>query len=196
MIPSSYLYNVQAILLCCCYLCVNAAKDNNCDCGGRSNRWTFPRPRTDEYCAVDDKLKLPVGVSRDRTRWMSRINAGAYHLGTDKPVFVADGEGPRREVVLSAFHIDRFEVSNEEFAAFVSSTGYTTEAERFGDSFVFEDLLTRNTREKIERAVARTPWWLPVKGATWRHPEGPDSNITCKCRVRDRRSGKRAGEMI
>ncbi|OBS76246.1 hypothetical protein A6R68_17300, partial [Neotoma lepida] len=25
--------------------------------------------------------------------------------------------------------------------------------------------------------VAAAPWWLPVKGANWRHPEGPDSSI-------------------
>lgn len=26
--------------------------------------------------------------------------------------------------------------------------------------------------------VAAAPWWLPVKGANWKHPDGPDSNIT------------------
>ena len=25
--------------------------------------------------------------------------------------------------------------------------------------------------------VHRAPWWLPVKRATWRHPEGPESTI-------------------
>ncbi|KAL7986177.1 hypothetical protein Chor_011343, partial [Crotalus horridus] len=25
--------------------------------------------------------------------------------------------------------------------------------------------------------VAVAPWWLPVKGANWKHPEGPDSDI-------------------
>lgn len=25
--------------------------------------------------------------------------------------------------------------------------------------------------------VAAAPWWLPVKGADWRHPEGPDSTV-------------------
>ena len=25
--------------------------------------------------------------------------------------------------------------------------------------------------------VAAAPWWLPVKGAYWRRPEGPDSHI-------------------
>nr|XP_013037713.2 formylglycine-generating enzyme isoform X3 [Anser cygnoides] len=28
--------------------------------------------------------------------------------------------------------------------------------------------------------VAAAPWWLPVKGANWKHPEGPDSNIVSR----------------
>ena len=32
----------------------------------------------------------------------------------------------------------------------------------------------------IDQAVAASPWWLPVKGATWKHPEGVDSNISGK----------------
>lgn len=28
--------------------------------------------------------------------------------------------------------------------------------------------------------MAQAPWWLPVKGATWQHPEGPKSNITIR----------------
>ncbi|XP_012235697.1 formylglycine-generating enzyme isoform X2 [Linepithema humile] len=64
--------------------------------------------------------------------------------------------------------------------AFVSATGYTTEAENFGDSFVFEDLLTQNTKDKIDKVVAQAPWWLPVKQASWQHPEGPDTNITSR----------------
>jgi len=31
--------------------------------------------------------------------------------------------------------------------------------------------------------VAAAPWWLPVKGADWRHPEGVDSDIAGRCVV-------------
>ncbi|XP_035771748.1 formylglycine-generating enzyme isoform X2 [Neolamprologus brichardi] len=51
-------------------------------------------------------------------------------------------------------------------------------AEKFGDSFVFEGLLSEPVKSQVTQAVAAAPWWLPVKGASWRHPEGPDSNIT------------------
>eukprot|EP00729_Bicosta_minor_P008356 gene8356-12381_t len=46
--------------------------------------------------------------------------------------FPEDGEGPAREVTVGPFRIGQHEVSNERFAAFVKSTGYVTEAERFG----------------------------------------------------------------
>ena len=70
------------------------------------------------------------------------------------------------------------EVSNREFELFVKTTGYKTEAEIYGDSFVFEELLSQTEKEKAKQAVAGAPWWIPVKGATWRQPEGPGSNIT------------------
>ncbi|XP_069703233.1 formylglycine-generating enzyme [Periplaneta americana] len=113
-----------------------------------------------------------------RTNKMVFIKGGKFNMGTDEPVFIADGEGPSREVTLSDYHLDSYEVSNAEFELFVNATGYTTEAESFGDSFVFESLLSEQTKSGITQAVAAAPWWLPVKGCNWKHPEGPDSNIT------------------
>ncbi|XP_022428221.1 formylglycine-generating enzyme isoform X4 [Delphinapterus leucas] len=52
-----------------------------------------------------------------------------------------------------------------------------TKAEKFGDSFVFEGMLSEQVKSDIQQAVAAAPWWLPVKGANWRHPEGPDSTV-------------------
>lgn len=165
-----------------CYLFVSAAKDDDCHCGKQMNRLSIFSPRKPEYCAVDNsKVKTTDSVNNERTKKMVKIIADVYSMGTNNPVFVADGEGPKRKVLLDNFYIDKYEVSNKEFAAFVSSTGYTTEAERFGDSFVFEGLLSQNTKSMIKQAVAEAPWWLPVKQATWQHPEGPDSNITRKC---------------
>lgn len=163
------------------YLYVSAAKDDSCHCGKQMNRMTIFSPRKEKYCAVDNFKVIKTDDANDgRTRKMVKIIADVYSIGTNNPVFIADGEGPKREVLLDSFYIDKYEVSNKEFATFVSSTGYVTEAERFGDSFVFEGLLSQNTKNMINQAVAEAPWWLPVKEATWQHPEGPDSNITCK----------------
>ncbi|XP_020903517.1 formylglycine-generating enzyme, partial [Exaiptasia diaphana] len=52
------------------------------------------------------------------------------------------------------------------------------EAEKFGDSFVLESRVSKEIQKNIHQAVAAAPWWVPVKGAYWRNPEGPDSNLT------------------
>uniref|UniRef100_A0A4W3IXZ1 Sulfatase modifying factor 1 n=1 Tax=Callorhinchus milii TaxID=7868 RepID=A0A4W3IXZ1_CALMI len=108
---------------------------------------------------------------------MVPIPGGVFTMGTDDPGVPQDGEGPARKVHVKAFHMDKYEVSNTEFQRFVRATNHVTEAERFGDSFVFEGLLSEKVKSGITQ-VAEAPWWLPVKGASWRHPEGPDSNIT------------------
>lgn len=105
------------------------------------------------------------------------IPAGEFTMGTDEDIMPQDGEGPARRVSISAFYIDKFEVTNAEFGEFVKATEYETEAEKFGDSFVFDQLLSNETKEEITQAVRDAPWWLPVKGASWYHPEGLDSDV-------------------
>lgn len=112
-----------------------------------------------------------------RTNRMVQIKTGEFIMGTDEPVFLADGEGPPRKVKLNSFYLDVHEVSNSEFELFYNETKYKTEAENFGDAFVFEPLLSDETRKILTQAVAAAPWWVPVQGANWRHPEGPDSNL-------------------
>ncbi|CAL7946750.1 unnamed protein product [Xylocopa violacea] len=130
------------------------------------------------YCLATDEFPVHASTfSPTSLKNMVKIEAGSFAIGTNDPVFVADGEGPKRRIYLDSFRIDETEVSNENFARFVDATGYRTEAERFGDSFVFEGLLEKEIRENITRVVARAPWWLQVKNADWRHPEGPGSDI-------------------
>ena len=76
---------------------------------------------------------------------------------------------------MDSFLIDAVAVSNEAFATFVEETGYETEAERFGWSFVFAGHLPDDFPPT--QAVAEAPWWRKVDGADWRHPEGPHSSI-------------------
>lgn len=108
---------------------------------------------------------------------MALIEGGQFHVGTDQPIFPADGEMPRRPVRLPRFFLDTKEVTNSQFARFVEATGHTTEAETFGNSFVAESYLSDQEKAKISQAVASAPWWLPVEGADWRRPEGADSSI-------------------
>ena len=81
---------------------------------------------------------------------------------------------------MSSFFLDVHETSNAEFARFVRDTGHRTEAETFGDSFVMDYYLTNQTLSTVTQAVKDAPWWVPVKGADWRRPEGPDSDLEGK----------------
>jgi formylglycine-generating enzyme len=99
-------------------------------------------------------------------------------MGTkDKEGYPADGEGPPKRIYVDPFYMDVKTVTNEEFAEFIEDTGYITEAERFGWSFVFYQFVSDFTKKKVKQIVQQTPWWLVVHGAAWNHPEGPDSSI-------------------
>lgn len=89
--------------------------------------------------------------------------------------YPADGEGPARTVSVEPFDLDAHAVSNTRFAAFVEATGYQTDAERYGWSFVFSGLLPQDFQDT--RAVEGAPWWRQVLGATWSCPEGPASDL-------------------
>lgn len=104
------------------------------------------------------------------------VPGGEFLMGTDDPKgYKDDGEGPVRKVKVDPFYIDACTVTNSQFEEFVSDTGYKTEAEIYGWSFVFHLLVSYETRTKVTQFVQQTPWWLVVDGANWRHPEGPDS---------------------
>ena len=109
---------------------------------------------------------------------MVELAGGEFLMGTDDEVgFPADGEGPVRRVNLRPFYIDETAVTNAQFSRFMKATRYKTEAEQFDWSFVFHLFLTKRARRGATQAVAEVPWWLPVTGATWRHPEGPGSDV-------------------
>jgi formylglycine-generating enzyme len=105
------------------------------------------------------------------------LPGGTFRMGTDAPDgFPEDGEGPVREVTVGPFGIDPYCVSNARFAEFVDATGYRTDAERFGWTYVFARFLPGELRKGAPRP-RRTPWWCAVAGAYWRAPEGPGSTV-------------------
>lgn len=110
---------------------------------------------------------------------MVKLDGGRFFMGAeDQEGFPQDGEGPVRAVTLTGFWIDRFPVTNAQFAEFVRSTGYVTEAERFGWSFVFQGHIPQERMPRlVDRRAPGVSWWCKVNGAQWRHPEGPDSSI-------------------
>lgn len=166
-----------------------------------------PCIRVSKWCIAEDSLEEARAVSKgccfsggspgpyqpldpdrpfsfDRTpldeAGMVRLSGGAFLMGSeDADGWEEDGEGPVREVTLRPFMIDPAAVTNRQFQAFVAATGYVTEAESFGWSFVFHLFVPAKIKRK--RGATQTlhglDWWMAVDGAHWRKPEGPGSNI-------------------
>ena len=93
------------------------------------------------------------------------IPAGSFLMGSDKAKDsqAYDDELPQHTVTLGDYYIGKFEVTNAQFGVFVQATGYKTTAETAGSGYVWTGTE-----------------WKDTKGADWRHPRGPDTNIDNK----------------
>ncbi len=141
----------------------------------------------DHACCVPDAGKpaapcadlaaLPVSTVPVRTDLIA-LAACEFRMGTDsKEGYRADGEGPARRVALGAFAIAAHAVSNEDFARFVRETGYVTDAERGGWSYVFRGFCGKVPTDHIKGVSSEAPWWVAVEDAYWARPEGHGSSI-------------------
>ncbi|WP_282204033.1 formylglycine-generating enzyme family protein [Kitasatospora fiedleri] len=139
---------------------------------------TAAEPSAAEPTVAEPPAPSPAAVRA--ARGLLELPGGTFLMGGQDPDGIpADGEGPVREVRLGPFAIAATTVTNAEFASFVRETGYVTDAERFGSSFVFEGFLTDRLRA-ASPPVAATPWWRAVEGADWRAPEGPGSGFAAR----------------
>ncbi|MEP6020520.1 MAG: formylglycine-generating enzyme family protein [Paracoccaceae bacterium] len=114
---------------------------------------------------------VPFGAGKDMRPNAIRIPGGTALIGTANPIIREDVEAPLRKKKLGSFFMGETAVTNAEFAAFVDATGYQTEAERYGWSFVF----WAQVGEDVDptEGVANLQWWRQVHGANWRDLNGP-----------------------
>jgi len=96
---------------------------------------------------------------------------------------------PIHRVYVDGFYMDKTDVTNAQFAAFVKATGYVTIAEKAPTA---EEFPTAPPENLVAGSVVFAPpsgpvplndhlqWWSYVKGADWRHPTGPGSSIVGK----------------
>ena len=111
-------------------------------------------------------------------RRMVLLAGGEFRMGADDGEgFPGDGEGPVRTVRVAPYAIDPHAVTNARFATFVKATGYRTDAERYGGSFVFHRFLRPEVAKLVTAQSETAPWWWYVPGACWKAPEGPGSSI-------------------
>jgi formylglycine-generating enzyme required for sulfatase activity len=152
--------------------------DDHACCAAPRDEEPPSRDEDDSRAAGARAATEPAAEDDDSTKAMVRLDGGTFIMGTDSDVgFPQDGEGPTREVAVDPFHVDKFAVTNAQFLEFVRDTGYTTDAERFGWSFVFEDFVNDADRDQIVRNSGAAPWWVAVEGADWLHPNGPSESL-------------------
>lgn len=103
------------------------------------------------------------------------IPRGVGLLGTSTPMIRADGEGPLRKGLVRAVAMSAGTITNAEFASFVAETGYITEAEQLGWSFVFWSQVPEYVGQT--QSVPGSPWWHRVDGASWQRITGPECTL-------------------
>ncbi|MEM8802470.1 MAG: formylglycine-generating enzyme family protein [Pseudomonadota bacterium] len=99
------------------------------------------------------------------------VPGGTGLVGAAREFIPGDGEAPLRRTKLKPFRIGATTVTNGQFAAFIEATGYVTEAERIGWSFVFWAQVPREVGPT--EGLMEAEWWRAVEGANWRDINGP-----------------------
>ncbi|MEP3295659.1 MAG: formylglycine-generating enzyme family protein [Pseudoruegeria sp.] len=105
------------------------------------------------------------------------IPGGRGLQGTRQAIIPNDGESPLRTRKIAPFRIGLTTVTNAEFKAFVDDTGYITEAERIGWTFVFWAQVPDTVGPT--QGVSNVEWWRRVDGANWRDINGPGTQADC-----------------
>ncbi|MEE2819846.1 MAG: formylglycine-generating enzyme family protein [Planctomycetota bacterium] len=109
------------------------------------------------------------------------IKGGTFLMGSDQGY---PEERPTRETTVGSFWMDSTEVTNKQFAEFVSATSYVTFSDRVPSKENYPnakpELLVPGSGVFVpnkDAQVQELSWWSYVPGANWKHPEGPDSSI-------------------
>ena len=134
----------------------------------------------------------PPGPAPDGMVW---IPGGEFSMGAADPfgderndvgMQATYDSRPIHRVYVEGFWMDKTEVTNAQFARFVKNTGYVTVAERIPRA---EDFPGAPPENLVAGSVVFSPpdhavpldnhfrWWSYVKGANWRHPLGPRSDL-------------------
>jgi sulfatase modifying factor 1 len=183
---------IPVLILCICGIAMNhstgtqnaaAHSSSRMQCDSGMSRHSLHAAALVEL--ADPAAPAKSASSQDAPAGMVWIPGGRFWMGTDH---MADAQ-PVHQVEVKGFWIDRTDVTNEEFARFVKATGYVTIAERRLDPKEFPSLAPEDL---TPGSVVFTPpagpislenplaWWRFVRGANWRHPNGPDSDLQGK----------------
>lgn len=114
---------------------------------------------------------------------MIEISGGTFVMGSE--IFYPE-EAPLRRVAVDSFWIDATPVTNQQFADFVTDTGYVTLAEVPPDPKLYPGMIAGmeqagsvvfNKPDRLVDLSRPDNWWSFIAGADWKHPLGPGSSI-------------------
>ena len=114
---------------------------------------------------------------------MILVPGGTFRMGSDQHY---PEEAPVHRVTVDGFRIDRTPVTNRQFHDFVRATGHVTFAEKRPDPkaypgaqphMLYAGSLVFSPPDYPVDLRNWEQWWTLLKGADWRHPYGPKSNI-------------------
>ena len=152
-------------------------------------------PTSNLFAATVPNKTVPPGKNPLGMVW---IPGGEFSMGAQDPPDMEHDQvsmkatrdsRPVHRVYVDGFWMDKTDVTNAEFAKFVAATHYVTEAERTPKAEDFPGAPPENlVAGSVVFAAPDHPvpldnylaWWSYVKGANWRHPTGPGSDIKGK----------------
>lgn len=151
--------------------------------------------------AISDIPTEPVSEADSSQKLVSNemvlIPEGTYMMGASDDKWRLPRELPQHKVYVKGLYMDPHEVTNAQFEKFVKATGYITIAEKPIDWEELKNQVPPGTPkppdealeagsmvfvapESVQNLSDYSQWWRFVKGADWKHPNGPQSSITGK----------------
>jgi formylglycine-generating enzyme len=150
----------------------------------------LPPPASEFQPTIPNIAAAPPGNAPAGMAWIpgGEFSMGAAEMpGMNEVGMQATKDSrPIHRVYVDGFWMDKTDVTNEQFAKFVKATGYITVAERKPRAEDFPGAPPENLAAGA--VVFSAPdhpvplndhlqWWSYVKGANWKHPTGPSSNL-------------------
>ncbi len=118
-----------------------------------TNPTAKPQPSVEKANSVKIQDTIPSTAKRE----MVAFPGGTFTMGTSNG---SNQEQPAHQVTVKPFSIDKYPVTVGDFRKFIEATGHKTDAEKFGDSGVFD---------------FTTSAWTLLPGATWQYPMGKNT---------------------
>lgn len=185
-----------AVLAFLAYKVLSSYTTPRSSAGGNSDEFGTHGTAVAPVKTFQPTIANPAPAPNPPPKGMVWIPGGEFSMGANDPPDLDDigmkattDARPIHRVYVDGFYMDKTDVTNGQFARFVRATGYITMAERAPRP---EDFPTLPPEDLVPGGLVFSPpehgvqlgnylaWWSFVKGANWRHPGGPHTDIRGK----------------